>query len=334
VTTLRQLIVSALAAALAVTGVLPAGHAAAPVTASASAAPGSWAVQPGGNASSAARGSFVYTLRPGAVLRDTVRVINTGRKKVTVDLYAADAYMVGKGGAFTIRQRDEKRVGVGKWVKLGSKKRRTIRPGRALDIPFLVKVPRNAQPGDHAGAILAAGVKLQKSRKGSLGVDVRRRIGTRIYLRVEGPMRPSMSVKELEATGKPALFPFVGGNGETTVTYEITNPGNVRITPEARLELRGPFGNLVDSIPVDVPELLPGATITQTAQIDKLPPLGRLSAKLVLTSAEVNATASAGIWSVPWAPGLLLLLLVGGFVLRKKLKPQPKRRAHGRRAAA
>lgn len=285
---------------------------------------GSWSVQPGGTGGGQARSSFVYTMRPGTVLRDVVRVANTGRRPVTLDLYPADAYLTGEEGAFAVRNRDEPRTNVSRWVRLGGKKRHTIRPGKGLEIPFELRVPRNAEPGDHTGALIAAGTRIEDGGgEGPLGFDVRRRVGARIYLRVEGPLDPQLAVASFSATGDPDVMPLVGGDGRTTVAYEITNPGNIRIAPEARLELRGPFGNLVSSQPVELPELLPGSTITRTATFDSLPAWGRLTAELVVTSEEVSTSASAAVWSVPWAPALVVVLLLGAWWLRR-------RRRHGR----
>ncbi|MCD6640521.1 MAG: hypothetical protein LT071_11490, partial [Nocardioides sp.] len=266
-----------------------------------------------------ARSTFTATLAPGTVLRDTVRIVNTGNRSVVVDLYAADAYLVGERGAFAIRNRNERKTGVSRWVRFGAKTRFRVNARKAIEVPFEIRVPKNAQPGDHVGAVMTAGVRTERTR-GSVNIKVRRRIGARIYLRVPGKLTPQVAVSSLAAEGKPALFPYIKGKGKTTVSYEITNTGNVIMEPTAELQLRGPFGNVVDTIPVDVPELLPGTSVVQTTSFDTLPPYGLLEAQLVVKSDDVADARSAQVWSVPWAPALVLL--VAGLVwwTRRRLR--------------
>lgn len=281
----------------------------------------SWAVQPSGDNGGAARSHFVYTLRPGTTLRDTVAITNTGRRPVTVDLYSHDAYLTGEEGAFALRTPDEPRTGVGAWVVLGKKTRHVLKPGRGVRVPFEIQVPANAEPGDHAGAILAASTKAERSGgNGALGFDVRRRVGARIYLRVEGPLTPELGVAAFDVEGDPALLPYLTGDGEVAVDYEITNTGNVRMTPEASLELTGPFGVVVDRIPVELPEMLPGSSIARTAVFDTLPPWGMLEARLVVEGPDASATSSARVWSVPWLPALILVLLALAWWARRRYR--------------
>lgn len=297
----------------------------APATASATAAPmepgrdkASWAVKPGGENGGSERSQFVYTLRPGSVLRDYVNVINTGRKPVMLDLYTVDAFNVPEDGGFALRMPEEPRTGVGGWVRLGKKSRVRLQPREGLRIPFEISVPENAQPGDHAGAIVAANARLESgNKKGDLTFDVRRRVGARIYLRVEGALEPGLSVSDFEAAGSAPLVPYVTGAGKVAVDWEVTNTGNVRLDPSATVELVGPLG-VVASVNVPVPELLPGGVLTGTSEFDSLPPYGKLSARMVVQAEDAEDTVSQTVWSVPWLPLLVLALLLSAWWLRRR----------------
>lgn len=266
-----------------------------------------WSVTPGGEGGGNQRSAFFYTLKPGAVLRDSVVINNTGRRALKLDLYAADAYQTKGEGAFTVRQATDDKLGVSRWVAFGHRSRFKVAPGKAVSIPFEVRLPSDAQPGDHVGAVMAAAVKSEKSGgDGALGFDVRRRIGARIYLRVEGPTDPSLAVDRLTSRATPDLVPFVGGTGHVEIDYSVTNTGNVQQAPEAVMELVGPFGNTVGTKKVEVPELLPGSTVTGTVRFDRLPAQGRLRARLALESPDADAEAVTTVWALPWVPALVL----------------------------
>ncbi len=279
----------------------------------------SWAVQPGGANGGADRTQFVYTLRPGTVLRDYVTVINIGRKPLKLNLYTVDAFNVPEDGAFALRNPEEPKTGVGGWIRLGRQSRISLAPGKGMRIPFEVDVPENAQPGDHAGAIVAANTKLEKTKeKGDLTFDVRRRVGARIYLRVEGPLDPALSASQFDVDAKAPLIPHVTGDGHVAVDWSVTNTGNVRLDPDTTIELIGPMGGVVDQVTLEVPEILPGGVITGTSEFDTLPPYGKLSARMNVTAEKTADTVSRTIWSVPWLPILILVLLIVALWLRRR----------------
>ncbi len=279
----------------------------------------SWAVQPGGADGGAARSQFVYTLRPGTVLRDYVTVLNIGRKPVRLNLYTVDAYNVPEDGAFALRNPEEPKTGVGGWIRLGRQSRIKLAPGKGMRIPFEVAVPENAEPGDHAGAIVAANSRLEKTKnKGDVTFDVRRRVGARMYLRVEGPLVPELSVSKFETDATVPLIPYVTGDGDVAVDWSVTNSGNVRLDPDASIELLGPMGGVIDEVSLDVPELLPGGVLNGTSAFDVLPPYGKLSARMKVTSDEASAEVSRTIWSVPWLPVLLLAVFAAALWLRRR----------------
>lgn len=284
----------------------------------------SWSVTPAGPDGLSERTNFVYTLPPGGRLVDAVAVTNVDPEPLTVAVYAADAYNTSVDGAFALRLPEEPKEGVGAWVRIGVEEY-TIPPETTAQIPFELTVPEDAEPGDHAGALLAANVDLEEGG-GSDEIDVRlrRRVGARIYVRVEGPLDPALTVSALEADGNQALIPLVTGAGEVEVDYTVTNTGNVRITPEARIELVGPFGVTVRRTEAeDLPELLPGGSVVRHARIDGLPPLGRLQARVVVTSDEADARSSRAIWAVPWAYLVAVALLALRVWRRRRARRAP-----------
>ncbi|HEX6237764.1 MAG TPA: DUF916 domain-containing protein [Acidimicrobiales bacterium] len=288
----------------------------------------SWSIQPSGPEGQSERTHFVYTLPPGGRLVDAVAVTNVDPEPLTLTVYPADAYNTSQDGAFALRLPEEPKIGVASWIRLGVQEY-TIPPETSVQIPFELTVPEDAEPGDHAGALLAANVDPEEAG-GSEEFDVRlrRRVGARIYVRVEGPVEPALSLTDLAVDDHEAVVPYITGRGGTDVRFTVTNDGNVRLTPTARVELVGPFGAVVGKAEEQtLPELLPGGSVEREAEIDGLPPLGKLSVRVVVTSDETETRASRTVWAIPWVYLALVLLVLARWQWRRWRRRRAERAA-------
>lgn len=112
-------------------------------------------------------------------LRDSIDVVNRSDRPLRLGIYAADAFTTQEGG-LDLLTTDKDSVDVGSWVTL-DRKRIVVPPRGTVSVPFTLVVPDNATPGDHTGGIVTSLVT-----KTDTGVGVDRRMGTRIYIRVDG----------------------------------------------------------------------------------------------------------------------------------------------------
>ena len=202
---------------------------------------GSFAVQPSGPNGPGGRDYFVYTLKTGEVFGDVVGISNLSSETKSYAIYATDALNTSDGG-FTLLKEGEKPKDVGNWVEIGATQY-TLDPGQRADIPFKITVPADATPGDHVGAIVAQEIPDTVDPIDSgIGVDLRVRIGARIYLRVDGPVTPSLSVGSFTIDYDTPASPFA--EAPAKITYVVTNTGNVRLAPTAKLKISGLFGSV------------------------------------------------------------------------------------------
>ncbi|MDW5322233.1 WxL protein peptidoglycan domain-containing protein [Plantactinospora sp. KLBMP9567] len=287
------------------------------VSGPAGAAPGDefrWTVEPAAVAGTSPRGQFRYDLGPGQQHDDRVVVTNRSARALTFTVYATDA-STSTDGAFALPPASQPAHDVGAWVDLG-RQTRTLRPGERIVLPFRVTVPRNATPGDHAAGIVASVAEQRTDAEGQR-VSVERRVGARIYLRVNGPLAPMVDVESVQVSYANPAVPFA--RGPATITYRLRNPGNVRVGGAARLRTTGLFGvPLSGGQDVTLPELLPGARVTLVHRVDGVLPAGMVTAtvRIDATSSEgalPTVTRSGTAWTVPWT--LLYLLVVVGAVL-------------------
>src|SRR5205807_991078 len=93
-----------------------------------------------------------------------------------------------RDGGFAVRTVEEKQRGVGAWAK-PAKSRVTVPVHGRATVPFTLRVPEGAAPGDHPGALVALDEHIDNG-DGSLALGVQRAVGARVYLRVGGPALP------------------------------------------------------------------------------------------------------------------------------------------------
>lgn len=284
--------------------------------------PRTWGVQPASKEGPSTRAAFTYDAAPGETISDAVRIANFSDRPLTLSVYATDAFNTDEG-TFDVLAADAQPDDVGSWVQL-ERTEVTLEARASTDIPFTLTVPANASPGDHAGGIVASLATDAVDGAGNK-VKVDNRVGSRIYLRVDGPLRPELTVTELDLTYDGTTSPI--GKGKAEVRYTIENTGNARLSAEQALTLSGPFGLASTEVELDdVPELLPGSTLQLRAPATEVFPAGRLTAELELMpkaadDVDVDPTATAAtVWAVPWTLLALIALLVIALVVRRRLK--------------
>lgn len=293
-----------------------------------------WTVRTASNDQGKARTNFSYLIRPGETVRDGLVIVNRSRQSLDLGVYAADGFTTVSGG-FDLQLADAKPRALGAWVRAG-KGRVELAPGKTITVPFTVTVPKNATPGDYAGGIVTSMAAVDEATAQGQGVTVDRRLGIRLTVRVDGPLRPAVAVDQVRLGWNGGLNPFAGGDAE--VSYTVRNTGNAIIGAQDAVTVAGPFGWLPRhaSGTETMPKLLPGEAWTQRVTLRDVPPLLLLTATASVsptatdasgsTSALPIVTASGTAPAVPWT----LLVLLAAVILLAILVP---RRLKARRAA-
>lgn len=283
-----------------------------------------WSVAPADANGPNGRARFDYVVEPGMRYDDHIAVRNLGEGELTVDLYAADAVNTATGG-FDLLARDEASPSVGSWISVAEPKI-VLKPRSTTVVPFRMTVPPDAEPGDHVGGLVAALTTTAQ-------VQVERRVGARLYVRVAGPITPNLRVDQPTAAYRGTANP--AAPGEVDVTWTVVNDGNVRLTVRPSVRVEGLFGLGGTGWTGDTAtELLPGGAITFTRTLTRMWPLGPLSVRgeaesvasagQDLAGAVATVTAETTVWAVPWAAlGALLLLtaiLVALWRVRRRIR--------------
>jgi hypothetical protein len=224
----------------------------------------------------ATKSYFVAVGRPGATIRNSVRVVNTGSERGTAYLSAVDATTGQTSGAVY----DDRRItphGVGAWVSLSAHSV-TLAPKESRVVDVVVRVPRRVHPGDHLGGIVAENAQLTESNgKGALQIRIRHLTIAAVEVQVPGRAAPAVVVSGVRAGGR---------HGWQYVYVHLRNLGSLTTRPTARLVLADSQGTQIASRTLHLDTFLPGTEIDYPVLLPKqaLSP-GRYRATVDLTYA-------------------------------------------------
>ncbi|MFE0577969.1 WxL protein peptidoglycan domain-containing protein [Streptomyces sp. NPDC058874] len=287
---------------------------------------GTWAVFPTPSAGAAmtGRGYFFHQGAAGTTLSDSVTVLNSSDRDLTFRIFATDAVNTTDGGAFALLPVETAPEDVGAWITLAPETAGnvTVPAGGRKDIPFTLRVPADATPGDHVGGIVALGTAVEGVQQdGKVQVGVRRSVGARLYLRVPGPVTPGLSVEDVRVTRSAPLLPWVR-EARATVRYTLVNRGNVVVEPTVAVSAEGLFGRRVLDRPARELKLtlLPGRRIELTEPWPDAPQSDRVTVRVTAGAAAhpgLTSRSETEFVAVPWpAAGLLLVLAGAGITMR------------------
>ncbi len=271
-------------------------------------------IKPRDAAGAPTRSDFAYLLAPSATTNDAVSIYNFSLVPLNLTLYATDGY-TNQQGSFALNSAAQKADDIGNWIKVLIPKGSVLRvPARTkVDVPFSLKIPFRASPGDHAGGIVLSLRGRTKNKDGNV-VAVDSRVSTAIKVRVTGEVRPQLSVENLAAKYDGEWKPWAAGSA--AVSFTIRNTGNIVQAGRQVVSLDGPFG-VRKEVSLDVPSILPGSAVNFLVPISDVWPLVRYSATVgvfpVAVSGDPTGTAvraSVDTWAIPWPQIITLILIV------------------------
>lgn len=275
------------------------------------------------------RAVFVFGLAPGATAYDRAAVLNYAPEPHTFEVRAQDA-VNASDGSVAITDPSTPSAEVGRWFDLSGPTRVRV-PGRSADgrpgrvvVPFAVRVPVDAEPGDHAGAVVVS-LTVKGTRRDGATVDLVQRVAARTYVRVAGTARPELGITRLDARWLPGTWPWEPGR--VVVDYTVENAGNVRMGVAPTLRLGGILaGARTRTLPASA-ELLPRGQLSGRAVVTGVWPTGPLDVGLVATPRAAVALAApdlapvartTSLWTLTWwlLLPLVLVLVLGALLVR------------------
>jgi hypothetical protein len=230
---------------------------------------------------------------PGRVAVGTVEVRLRGER---AQRFAVDVEDVSqrRGGTFSFGTQRRSPFSASRWITLSPARFRGS-PDRVQPVQFTVRVPADAEPGDHVTALT---VKRLTPAVG--GTTLVQAVAVRLTVRVRGRLRPAVALLDLRA-------PRISGGGTVSGTVTVRNAGNVRLNfdrenPGALRVLGG--GDVKAAQPFRGP-LYPGQERAFRLTWTDPPLFGHFDQRGEVRTNRLRMI-SRGFWVVPWRQAIAL----------------------------
>jgi hypothetical protein len=269
-------------------------------------------------------------VHPGHSYAESVSVVNYAARATTFWLYPADAYTISDGGGFAVDGLVGTPRGVGAWV---SPLPHTITvPGRRqLNIRFTVRIPANAEPGVHAGGIVAEDTV---PRLVSAGQRLHVQDFTRLYVLVSGPLNPDFALTGFAVDHPQPPVPLVTQR-TGSVAFAVANTGNSIVSPRVHVMVTGLLGTIINKSFEAAGQVLPGNLARYRVPLPGLPALGWVHVALTVRSAfGITRTVRYSYLALPVPFIAAAVALIAGLALaivlalrRRRSAPTPRKGA-------
>lgn len=248
-------------------------------------------------------------VKPGGTIQLEARVRNTSDIPVTISSLAED-FIIGEDGStpIPVTELTSSRWSLAQWIQIPVS-RNEVPAGESVTVPFVVQVPTDALPGGRYAMVMhqvegATGSLSAGSTGGQTGIN--QRVGTLVYLRVDGPVTEDANIRNLSV---PGLVEY----GPVPISFEVENLSDIHIRPATTITVTNWFGREVGNFPVDTQNIFPFSQRMFEVEWEHVWGFGRYQVDVETgygTSGKV-AIASTTFWMIPYTMigGAILMLL-------------------------
>jgi dihydroorotate dehydrogenase (fumarate) len=272
------------------------------------------------------RSIFNFLGKPADQFSDKYYVTNLGSTEIQAVIFAANA-TTDQNGSAVFADRTDTTPGVANWIKFSNGTNQialTLAPHSHKILDFTVSFPADAAPGDHGAGLVMEAHPLQSTGQ----ITVSGRVVSKLYARVNGDLRPNLSISSIQTSYHPFLNPFLG---DLTEKFTITNSGNVAMSATINNTATGIFGlPLSARNSWDIPEIFPGTSrdidvtihgvgqwLFMSASVELVPHLNKGALK-VKNLQSVSRSDAVWIFPTTWFI-LAVIALIVWFSVRRNL---------------
>lgn len=230
---------------------------------------------------------------PGEKIQVQLRLRNTSNKTVNVVTSAQD-FIISEDGETPVSVDDttSNRWSLASWLTI-SPTEHVIPANSTVGINVLVEVPQDALPGGHYAMVLHEPTGEVRGDE-AVASAINQRVGTLIYLVVEGPINEEAYVRDF-------TFPEFSEYGPVPFNFVVENNSDVHITPQMSVEIFNIFNQKVETIPVTTKNIFPLTSRNFDGQWERIWGLGLYNAKLTMSYGSSGAivVANTSFWLLP-----------------------------------
>jgi len=193
--------------------------------------------------------SFEINANSGDEIDNTIKIENLSPFPLTIQVKSQNFVAYGEGGQVNLTEENSS-FSISKWIYL-DKDSLTIAPNSFALSNFTIKIPREAEPGSHYGAVVFSTVP-DDTAQGS-GAALAQEIGSLILIKLPGDVFEQVKLVSF----KPEKNIF--NEGRIIFNTLLENSGNVHVKPYGFITVYNPIGKKITSIEVLGRNILPGS---------------------------------------------------------------------------
>lgn len=246
---------------------------------------------------------------PGEKTGVTVNFLNQSELPLSGYFRIADFIVIDNKGTPEIVEQKEKvssRYAASSWFS-SLYDRGTIPANDKVSYLTYITVPQDAAAGGHYVAIYFEPVPelTQPQTGGEKATAISTRLASLVYIKVKGEIKEEAKITRFFANRFQEY-------GPVKVITEILNLGNYHITPQAKLTLTNPLGQVVDEQKLFPLNIFPERSRLYKNELGKKWLIGRYQVKLTGTYGEKNLPLSATLylWIFPWKVAIVVFLAI------------------------
>ncbi len=170
----------------------------------------------------------------------SIRVINNNSRPITVYIEVADFRDQGDGQIEFLDDeaiKDDpgaKNMYLSRWITL-TKSELVLEPFRGEEVPFVISVPEEANPGGHYAALLIGTKPPDEPIEGS-SIKISSKISSLILARVAGEINEKGMIREFSPHER------LSGGKENAFSVRFENLGNIHLRPQGVIKVYDMFG--------------------------------------------------------------------------------------------
>jgi hypothetical protein len=203
--------------------------------------------------------SFELNANQGDTIKNTIKVNNTSTKALSFNVKAENFVAYGEGGQVSLTE-EESTYSISRWIEF-KKNSFLLQPGKTEIFDFTIKIPKDAEPGSHYGAVVFSTGGSTEGLEGG-GAAVLQEIGSLILIRLPGDVTESANIESFA----PAQDLF--RDPKVTLNALLENTGSVHFKPSGFINIYDFLGNKVQVVEVKGRNILPGSKRLFDEQFD------------------------------------------------------------------
>ena len=262
--------------------------------------------------------TFEITANPGDVITNALRVFNPGEDTVAVAVHVEDFSPSGETGQAVVSAPESTTYSIVSWTSIENSEL-VLGPKEQAIVNHTIRVPFNAEPGGHYGAITAE--VRSGAVTGGTGIAVSQKVASLLLVAVAGDVQESLTISDFVGPGNVVL-----DASAVKFASRFDNQGSVHLKPRGFVTITDTFGREIATVALDQKNVLPGSKrVIETTWQPEGFVIGRVNAQLTAIYGSTNEplAATTSFWVIPMrivgpVGGGLLLFLVFGFVFRKR----------------